>query len=60
MTGIRPKSSRPSQEQRDLDKKIDYSPRTYSAREQFTSALKLLAIAGAIGLLLWVMNAMTS
>jgi len=60
MTYIHPKSPRPNQEELHQDRTIDYSPKTYSFREQFTSALKLLAIVGAIGLLLWFVNAMTS
>lgn len=60
MKDIHPKDPRPSQGQRDPSTEIDYSPRTYTAREQFASALKALAVAGAIGLLIWAMNAMSS
>ena len=60
MKDMQPKNPRPSQGQRDPGTEIDYSPRTYTAREQFASALKALAVAGAIGLLIWVMNAMSS
>jgi hypothetical protein len=60
MKDIHPKSPRPSQGQRDPSTEIDYAPKTYTAREQFATALKVLAVSGAILLLIWFMDAMTS
>ena len=54
------KARTPSQEELHRNTDADYAPKTYSLRQQLATALKTLAVAGAIGMLLWVFDALTS
>jgi len=59
MKNVNAKTPHPGQDEVPGNTKVNYSPKTYTLREQLASMVKLLAVTGAIGLLIWLMNAMT-